>query len=158
MELGNLIYSTMKNNPSYITKLLGLCILGSILITLSLAANYNDGPYVFSKGDNAEVWWLCNNQKQVDRVENYQGATVEKCGHKARLPKTEPVEVTQLNIEGDFKVLAASDIHGQFGLFLAMLQRHKIVDHNNRWQFGRNHFVITGDIFDRGPDVLPALW
>ena len=138
--------------------LLTLCGLSAVLITFSLTASYDDGPYVFSDGDNAEVWWLCDNQKKVDKIENYRGLVVEKCNHKAKLPLSEPEETSQLNIEGDFKVLAASDIHGQFDLFLAMLKRHNIVDQNNRWLFGNNHFVITGDIFDRGPDVLPTLW
>ena len=71
-------------------------------------------------------------------------------------PTTE--EDNLLEYHGDFKVAAASDIHGQFDLFIKLLKNNHIIDSKGRWNFSNGHFVITGDIFDRGPKVTEALW
>ncbi|WP_166334744.1 metallophosphoesterase [Sphingobacterium chungjuense] len=54
--------------------------------------------------------------------------------------------------------LAISDIHGQYPLFVALLQQHQVIDSKGNWIFGEGHLVINGDIFDRGTGVTEALW
>ena len=41
---------------------------------------------------------------------------------------------------------------------LELLTNNKIIDEQGDWAFGTGHFVITGDIFDRGDKVTEILW
>jgi len=54
--------------------------------------------------------------------------------------------------------LAVSDIHGQYELFVKLLQEHRVIDGELNWIFGASHLVINGDIMDRGQGVTEALW
>jgi len=56
------------------------------------------------------------------------------------------------------KIAALSDIHGQYDLLIELLLNNKIIDKNLNWSFGKGHFVIVGDIFDRGDKVNEILW
>ena len=55
------------------------------------------------------------------------------------------------------KIVALSDIHGQYDLAITLLKNNNIIDKNLNWKFGKGHFVIAGDIFDRGNKVHETL-
>ena len=55
-------------------------------------------------------------------------------------------------------VAVVSDIHGQFPVIRKLLTAHGIVDQDLHWNFGTGHFIIVGDVFDRGPQVTEVLW
>ncbi len=50
------------------------------------------------------------------------------------------------------RVVAMSDIHGAYDAMTATLVNAGVIDSEGRWSGGRTHFVITGDLLDRGPD------
>ncbi|MCR5887100.1 metallophosphoesterase [Hymenobacter sp. J193] len=56
------------------------------------------------------------------------------------------------------KLLAVSDIEGNFKGFQALLQGAGVVNDKLSWQFGRGHLVLVGDFFDRGLNVTECLW
>lgn len=56
------------------------------------------------------------------------------------------------------KILAISDIEGNFVPFLKLLLNNKVIDRYLRWTFDEGHLVIVGDCFDRGEDVMECLW
>lgn len=56
------------------------------------------------------------------------------------------------------KIIALSDIEGNFNVFKDFLIQNKITDKNLNWIFGKGHFVCNGDFFDRGNDVTAILW
>jgi hypothetical protein len=56
------------------------------------------------------------------------------------------------------KLAVVSDIHGQYDVVIKLLQSHNIIDKNHHWAFGEGHFVVVGDVFDRGDQVTEALW
>ncbi len=58
---------------------------------------------------------------------------------------------------GDQRVVAVGDIHGDYDSLVAILQAAGLVDSKAKWSGGRATLVITGDFFDRGPDVRPVL-
>ncbi|MFJ1411000.1 metallophosphoesterase [Capnocytophaga canimorsus] len=69
------------------------------------------------------------------------------------------------NIEKDLfsyampeKLIAISDIEGNFDAFCGFLQKNKIIDQNFNWVFGKGHLVLNGDFVDRGQHVTPTLW
>lgn len=56
------------------------------------------------------------------------------------------------------KLLAVSDIEGNFGSLRRFLVSHKVIDEQYNWIFGKGHLVCVGDFFDRGPNVTECLW
>jgi hypothetical protein len=56
------------------------------------------------------------------------------------------------------KILAVSDIEGNFGTFRNFLVSHKVIDEKYNWTFGKGHLVCVGDFFDRGVNVTECLW
>lgn len=56
------------------------------------------------------------------------------------------------------KILAVSDIEGNFEAFRGLLLGNGVIDEQYNWTFGKGHLVLTGDCFDRGEHVTPCLW
>ncbi|MDY3350935.1 metallophosphoesterase [Riemerella anatipestifer] len=56
------------------------------------------------------------------------------------------------------KLIAISDIEGNFDAFSNFLINNKVVDTNYNWIFGNGHLVLTGDFVDRGTNVTAVLW
>lgn len=56
------------------------------------------------------------------------------------------------------KIVAFSDLHGQYDLSLKLLRKNKVIDKNGNWIYGDGHLVIVGDVFDRGDKVTELLW
>ena len=50
------------------------------------------------------------------------------------------------------RIVAVSDIHGAYDALVATLQASNVIDDSLAWSGGKTHFVITGDLLDRGPD------
>ncbi|SEP56229.1 metallophosphoesterase [Neolewinella agarilytica] len=64
----------------------------------------------------------------------------------------------QISFSGVKKVVALSDIHGQYEVAKKLLENFGVIDENQHWIFGKGHLVIVGDVFDRGDEVNQALW
>jgi len=56
------------------------------------------------------------------------------------------------------KILALSDIEGNFSRFRELLQAGGVIDTAFNWTFGDGHLVLLGDFFDRGRQVTECLW
>lgn len=56
------------------------------------------------------------------------------------------------------KLLAISDIEGNFQPFCRLLLKNKVIDRYFNWIFEDGHLVIVGDCFDRGEQVMECLW
>jgi len=56
------------------------------------------------------------------------------------------------------KLIAFSDIEGEFEPFRRMLIANGVIDEKYNWIFGKGHLLICGDLFDRGKDVAAYLW
>ena len=56
------------------------------------------------------------------------------------------------------KLLAISDIEGNFKGLESLLRGVGVVDEQLAWAFGRGHLVLVGDFFDRGLNVTECLW
>ncbi len=56
------------------------------------------------------------------------------------------------------KLLAISDIEGNFDAFANLLKGNDVINDNYEWTYGHGHLVLVGDFFDRGPQVTEALW
>lgn len=127
----------------------------------------NDGPYVDIKSNHYLVSWVCKGELKSVKVKPSQlpyqfkqcnlKATIDaKDAHAQKLASNKTPN--KVRFSGDFKVAAFSDIHGQFALAKKLLTNNNIIDKKGNWYFGDGHLVITGDIFDRGPQVTETLW
>ncbi|UUV22577.1 metallophosphoesterase [Paenimyroides aestuarii] len=56
------------------------------------------------------------------------------------------------------KLIAISDVEGNFDGFSSFLQNNQVIDKNFNWIFGNGHLVLVGDFVDRGNNVVPVLW
>ena len=82
---------------------------------------------------------------------------------RAGLPKVDLQNISfkidsQLVFTDVEKVIALSDVHGQFGILNQPLLVKKVIDYNNHWKYGKEHLVTVGDNLDRGDQVLEILW
>lgn len=127
-----------------------IVILSSVFLnaqekdSISIKSLLNDGPYIFIEQDNLLEKRIVNGviQEKVLPFNTYQ-------------TKFKPEASVFKNVE---HIVALSDIHGQFDLAMEILKNNKVIDDNLNWIFGSGHFVIVGDVFDRGPKVTETLW
>jgi hypothetical protein len=104
----------------------------------------NDGPYIFIEQDGLI-------EKSI-----VDGEVVLKKTHLDSYKTSfTPENSTYKNVK---KIVALSDIHGQYNLALEILKNNKIINKELKWNFGKGHLVIVGDVFDRGDKVTEVLW
>lgn len=63
-----------------------------------------------------------------------------------------PLASAEWRFDVDSRVVAISDVHGDYDAMVATLNAAGVVDGDARWSGGDTHLVITGDLLDRGPD------
>jgi len=56
------------------------------------------------------------------------------------------------------KIFVVGDMHGEYSRTADMLRKNGIMDDEGNWTWGNGHLVFMGDIFDRGSEVMEALW
>jgi len=143
----------------------------SLAFLISFSANYafaekntntltvTDGPYIsISSEDELAVNWLCESTVQKVKISTKQlPFNFEQCQLKTTIDRNKFL-ADDLIFQGDFKVAAASDFHGQYDLMVKLLTNNHVINDKKQWAFGNGHFVITGDVFDRGDKVTEILW
>lgn len=124
------------------------------------AAVADDGPYVFhAAGKRLEALWVCAGKVVRETRRARGGATIEpRCGYPHALAIPARIEAAQAPLPPGARIVALSDIHGQYALMVRLLRANGVIDAHDRWQLGRDHLVVAGDVFDRGPQVTEALW
>ncbi len=70
--------------------------------------------------------------------------------NKIRAPKT--------TYKQPEKVLAISDIEGNFNAFYSLLVANGVMNEEYNWTYGEGHLVLVGDFVDRGTNVTQCLW
>ncbi|TMO53595.1 metallophosphoesterase [Pseudoalteromonas phenolica] len=120
----------------------------------------SDGPYIDVHASALTVNWICNDQVKRKQV-NLEGVSLPygftDCGLTANTSQL-TFDEQLIEFQGVKRVAALSDLHGQYDLMLTLLKNNGIINAQNQWAFGDGHFVITGDIFDRGDKVTEILW
>ena len=143
-----------------------LSLFSAILLifgAFALDMTFDDGPYIFPKGKRLLVQWFEGgklkrkmiNQKNHEKFDQFDKSIFDP---SYLFTDYKDETLGQFHFDGIKKIAAISDIHGQFDLWMKIMQSNGIVDQNNDWIYGDGHFVIVGDIFDRGPDVQDCLW
>ncbi len=116
-----------------------------------------DGPYLFDNkivtvtDDNKIVVSPFSEDTIVVRVNNSEKDTF-------RVPLKTDIELLKGIYEAPEKLIAISDIEGNFDGFASFLSANKVIDDNFNWIFGDGHLLLLGDFVDRGDNVIPVLW
>mgnify|MGYP000107719210 CR=1 FL=1 len=111
-----------------------------------------DGPYVFRDGTQLQAKWICADKVETRAVP----ATAGTAGIAPRCGYAHPVHVLPPNapavpvLPAAPRIVALSDIHGQYGLLVRLLRAHGVIDAQDRWAMGKDTLVVAGDVFDRG--------
>lgn len=137
----------------------GAAWLFAILLGLPAWAEeaVNDGPYVFHQGEAHEVAWVCDGQVQRQPLPADRKLPA-RCSQAPALQLESALALAPDAQPQPAKWAAVSDIHGQAGIFLQLLQKQGLLDAKDNWAWGKGVLVIAGDIFDRGPTVTETLW
>ncbi|ABV86484.1 metallophosphoesterase [Shewanella pealeana] len=130
------------------------------------ASNYSfDGPYVIQDKSAVEsspqqtAYWICNSKLTSSQVSEHSLKRPENCGNLPEPILTDDVKQVMPDSYTEVKkVVALSDVHGQFDVLLTLLKNQDIINADNNWAFGDGHMVMTGDMFDRGDQINEVLW
>ena len=133
-----------------------LLVLG-LLCGPTTATALTDGPYVFQHGARQEAHWICDGEVQTRPIAD-DGKVKPICGLVPTLQLEAEKIIAADHLPSVRRWAAVSDIHGQSELLLRLLRAQKIVDAHNNWSWRRGVLVVVGDVMDRGPQQLDALW
>jgi len=121
-----------------------------------------DGPYLFKQtepGAPRTAYWICTNKLRTTQVQNSRLVSPDNCGQLPQPILNPRAFDISANTYSDIrKIVALSDVHGQFDILVTLLRNQNIIDKDNNWAFGDGHMVMTGDMFDRGHQVNEVLW
>lgn len=140
--------------------------MGSFLVMFGAFVSQeplNDGPYIFKKGKKLLVRWVEDSVAKKKMLSEKNYSKFKSKDEKYFDPKYlfsgyKNEEENKFDFQGVEKIAALSDVHGQYDLFIEILRNNGIIDSQNQWAYGEGHFVIVGDIFDRGDKVQECLW
>ncbi len=123
-------------------------------------ADFNgfDGPYIVNKS----VFYVASDNNLYSKKINHEDSLLVNVNNdskdsfyikinKSSEVKTETHPLPQ-------KLIAISDIEGNFNRFESFLKSNKVIDNNYNWIFGDGHLVLVGDFVDRGSNVTQVLW
>jgi hypothetical protein len=73
-------------------------------------------------------------------------------------PLQETLTVEPAVYSAAHRLLAISDIEGNFDALRDLLLANGVIDTHYSWTFGNGRLVLVGDCMDRGPHVTECLW
>ena len=124
----------------------------------------NDGPYIFIQKNNAfKVKWITNNKLFEEQLTPENFDVVQRkfnllCNYKELLYNYSKNSDHSQNYKGIDSIIVISDLHGKYNNYINLLKSMGVIDNDLNWKFGKGHFVVLGDIFDRGDMVTEILW
>ncbi len=122
----------------------------------------DDAPHVYWQSDStAIVFYLCGDSLatrtyDVDGVLRFRGFCADSAIDytiSAQPPLVEPDSFAEVT-----RIMAISDIHGEFDALADFLKAAGVVDDALHWSWRDGHLVVVGDTFDRGDQVTECLW
>ena len=116
----------------------------------------SDGPHVFLQDGRTEAAWVCDGQ--VERLTLDTSTVPARCGYPHPLTLVPAAEEAPASVPGSRRIVALSDIHGQYALMVRLLRAHGVIDAQDRWAMGDATLVVAGDVVDRGEQVTEAFW
>ena len=121
-----------------------------------------DGPHVFWRTPTTvEIMSYCDGAIRREIRENVTEPFTIPIGcdqeMQVRIDPT-PAPAAASTYPEPSRLLAISDLEGNYDTFLKFLKVNGVVDASGRWSWGDGHLVFNGDIVDRGEQVTEVLW
>ncbi len=125
-----------------------------------------DGPHVFYRGDKVLVKYVVMRDTGAKAITQVF-PNKETVGLTCMIPETkdkfsfsirENLSKSPSIYPDSKRILALSDIEGNFEAMKIMLQSAGVMDREFNWSFGDGDLVLVGDFFDRGLNVTECLW
>ena len=163
----------IKTNAILLTALFACCLdqnanNESAIHKQSTEAMVIDGPYVLYRSDSVFVKYVEDNSGvKSARTDSMPVAMKDKiiltvntdeAGKTFKVALKSKLANEKAEYHGVKKILAISDIEGNFAALRKLLQGNGVIDENFNWTFEKNHLVLTGDFVDRGATVMEVLW
>ena len=125
-----------------------------------------DGPHVFYRGNKITVKYVLRRDTGVIvKTLNYNEkkdisltCQVPETGDSFSFLLRDKLSDESTTYPTPHRLLALSDIEGDFLALKTMLIGAKVIDKKFNWTFGNGHLVLLGDFFDRGLHVTECLW
>ena len=130
---------------------------------------YTDGPYISYADDRIVIHQVRIHEGKPTVVRNVmplseRSALTFSCQADSKTPVSfrfslhERITIPPTEYDLPERLLAVSDIEGNFYALRALLVGNRVIDKDFNWIFGRGHLVLLGDFFDRDINVIPCLW
>lgn len=128
-----------------------------------------DGPYIFKARKKYNVISI-SKDKEGKPIKDHQSIMITDQPAFAACRSTNGDTLFQFEVKHKFKqeqehtfnnvskVVAISDIEGNFTEFVKLLIATKVMNESFEWIFEDGHLVLLGDFFDRGSQVTECLW
>ena len=121
-----------------------------------------DGPHVFWRSPSTvEIITYCDGVARREIRENVTKPFAIPVGCDQALEvlvDPTPPKVPASSYPSPSRVLAVSDLEGNYDTFVKFLKGNGVIDESGRWSWGDGHLVFNGDIVDRGEHVTELMW
>ena len=133
----------------------------------NLSLHSVDGPYLFRDKDQAKIVKViqsANNYHILEENVDLSTTPTLSCmvdnedKDAFTIPILKKIKTPKSTYKQPEKLLAISDIEGNFNSFYSLLVANKVMDENFNWTYGKGHLVLNGDFMDRGDNVTQILW
>lgn len=162
-----------------------LCFVGSFLVAQSsllsvssVVSSLNDslqnvtlknvdGPYLIKEKNqykllkvipDATHFRITEEVIDLEKNSSFQVVVDNKDQDTFSVPINPKIQPPKAKYKQPEKLLAISDIEGNFNAFYSLLLANAVIDTNYNWTYGNGHLVLIGDFMDRGDNVTPVLW
>ena len=133
------------------------------------SSTYTDGPYISYDDDRIVIHQVRMHEGKPTVVRNVmplseRSTLTFSCQADGQTPVSfrfalqERITIPPTEYDLPERLLAVSDIEGNFYALRALLIGNRVIDKDLSWIFGRGHLVLLGDFFDRDINVIPCLW
>lgn len=123
---------------------------------------FDDGPYVSWKDASTAVIVCHIDGKVIRREITDITEPIDVSTPSAGVPSIhldpKPPQPSAGKWPMPSRVLAVSDLEGNYQAFWDFLRGNGVIDKAGHWSWGDGHLVLVGDIVDRGDQVTEILW
>ena len=124
------------------------------------AALLQEAPHLFLKPDGGvHARWIIDGTMQGRQFAKGEAIVLKEWAHL--LGDSLQLEVPtppKCKWDAPTKMLALSDVEGEYDSLLKFLTNNHVVDDKGHWAYGNGHLVGVGDMVDRGDQVTEVLW
>lgn len=133
---------------------------GPVIATPAALRGLNDVPHLFLLADESvTARWVVGGKLHTKAFAKGAPIVLPEFAHLLgdRLVVKKP-ELPKCQWDMPAKLLALSDVEGEYDSLLKFLTNNGVVDKHGHWVFGKGHLVGVGDMVDRGDQVTETLW